>query len=1006
MNKKLNFFVIVFVVCLVSFSSVHFVSAEDGSVFENIFKNFLSAIFPLEEPQLAPLAVNDCADGVLVLGQCDLDGACDSGWTSATVDPSFPCPSGTCCRLLNSCGDGLVDALEECDGANLNSQTCISQGFDVGTLTCSSCSFNTSGCMYEVVMKGNNYLNDTYASYDGTGADLLHSSEPFLGVKSQYYSSLILPSSTIVMKWYFPSIPGAIVKEAIMNLTLVTSSGVGIYNTSVHALGGNNVINQVSGYNASSILPWIPVPAGTTVNDVPMGLANIYPAVDYVLVDNTLNSVKRYNITKLVKDWNNGVYPNRGLLIRGYNEDGYRQFASKEFESFNPAYVPTLTLRYIQCADGDGDGYNITGGECGVIDCDDTNMSIWKLYNLYLDGDNDLYGQNLPGVVGSLCGNDTLPSNSYLNSVDRALVNGDCNDNNNNINPGELEMCDNVDQDCDSTPDDGLVCECYTFFDCDDTNTCTTNLCNQVAGVGSSCSFVTLPDATSCDDGLFCTTSDQCNSGNCNGVSIDVDDSIPCTVDSCNETIDVIENIPDNSLCSNSLACDGSETCDVSSGCLPGTPVDCSGNNILGVATCSNVPDGIDTTWDYRSAFTSVCQNPIGACSIGSSVVTSSCNMSTGCGAECDINNPCVPTDCGGPDRCIVYDYYDYSDDVVNDCLADCICEANICADPIITYNDPSCITSSCTDNVWNGDETGIDCGGSCPNSCVIPCADNTDPLTCNADLTCDWCYECENNVGPVSLVGTPSCVDAIEGCGVYTCDAGVTCSIQAQCSVGDVSNVLSCVNNMTQLNETLNCNTLTCADETVSSETSACGVGEVCVDGFGCVSDGLDYITYPVNNAGWRPFAIPLVNLTNNDSSLLNADVLLTYDNSLGRWLMNYMNVQQIVELEPAKGYLAYYSSPRNISLVGNLDNTYRYDNLANDWNLIGVMDSGYTIGTIYGDSSYTAYGWDVNSNLVDVTANTLTIGKSYWVYPGTPLYAPPSFNLWDAVLRLFGFR
>lgn len=45
------------------------------------------------------------------------------------------------------CGDGFRDASETCDGADLNSATCASQGFEAGTLTCSSaCAFTTSAC--------------------------------------------------------------------------------------------------------------------------------------------------------------------------------------------------------------------------------------------------------------------------------------------------------------------------------------------------------------------------------------------------------------------------------------------------------------------------------------------------------------------------------------------------------------------------------------------------------------------------------------------------------------------------------------------------------------------------------------------------------------------------------------------------------------------------------------------------------------------------------------------
>jgi peroxiredoxin len=51
-----------------------------------------------------------------------------------------PAPSATC-------GNGIREAGEQCDGANLGGQTCAGLGFASGTLTCNpNCTINTSGC--------------------------------------------------------------------------------------------------------------------------------------------------------------------------------------------------------------------------------------------------------------------------------------------------------------------------------------------------------------------------------------------------------------------------------------------------------------------------------------------------------------------------------------------------------------------------------------------------------------------------------------------------------------------------------------------------------------------------------------------------------------------------------------------------------------------------------------------------------------------------------------------
>ena len=55
--------------------------------------------------------------------------------------------SGTATIIVSSCGNGVVDLGEECDGTNFNSNTCVSKGFAGGSLSCSvTCTLDTSGC--------------------------------------------------------------------------------------------------------------------------------------------------------------------------------------------------------------------------------------------------------------------------------------------------------------------------------------------------------------------------------------------------------------------------------------------------------------------------------------------------------------------------------------------------------------------------------------------------------------------------------------------------------------------------------------------------------------------------------------------------------------------------------------------------------------------------------------------------------------------------------------------
>lgn len=70
-----------------------------------------------------------------------------------SVNPIAGNVSGTSYNILSGsalryvCGDGFIDPGESCDGSSLNGQTCASQGYDRGTLACSSsCAFDTSAC--------------------------------------------------------------------------------------------------------------------------------------------------------------------------------------------------------------------------------------------------------------------------------------------------------------------------------------------------------------------------------------------------------------------------------------------------------------------------------------------------------------------------------------------------------------------------------------------------------------------------------------------------------------------------------------------------------------------------------------------------------------------------------------------------------------------------------------------------------------------------------------------
>ena len=78
--------------------------------------------------------------------------ACPQSWSCGTCSTGYTCDTNGQCDpdTPPTCNDGNVDPGEDCDGANLDGNNCttVPGSFTGGTLSCSNCSFNTSGCTF------------------------------------------------------------------------------------------------------------------------------------------------------------------------------------------------------------------------------------------------------------------------------------------------------------------------------------------------------------------------------------------------------------------------------------------------------------------------------------------------------------------------------------------------------------------------------------------------------------------------------------------------------------------------------------------------------------------------------------------------------------------------------------------------------------------------------------------------------------------------------------------
>ena len=135
------------------------------------------------------------------------------------------------------------------------------------------------------------------------------------------------------------------------------------------------------------------------------------------------------------------------------------------------------------CHDNDGDGY-FSGPACtGEIDCDDDDASINPGEEEICDGvDNDCNGDIDDGLANCIPCQDNDGDGYFTGFACTGPI--DCDDDDATVNPGEEEICDGVDNDCDGLSDEGLSCVMpIDKFDWRDYQG--TNLLTPVKNVGS-----------------------------------------------------------------------------------------------------------------------------------------------------------------------------------------------------------------------------------------------------------------------------------------------------------------------------------------------------------------------------------------------------------------------------------------------------------------------------------------------------------------------------------------
>ncbi len=297
----------------------------------------------------------------------------------------------------------------------------------------------------------------------------------------------------------------------------------------------------------------------------------------------------------------------------------------------------------------------------------------------------------------------------------------------------------------------------------DDSNPCTEDSCDNGSPVNTPTASGTMcsdgGNGALCDGNGACV---ECLEGT--DCTDNVCDNNVCVPGTCNDTVtnvnetDVDCGGADCTPCADGLACVAPTDC-VSSVCTA---------SVCAVPTCSDLAaNGMETDVDCGGGSCSAC-GPNLACAVNSdcagndcsgSVCVPNCTDGVTTGMETDV-------DCGGP--------------VCNGCATGETCAVGSdCTTGVCDATTFVCVGTSCGDAVQNGDETGVDCGGSCPM-----CADG---------LGCAVAGDCQSGVctgmvcqasvcGDNMVVGTEVCDDGNTSsgdCCSAACDAVQACETE-----------------------------------------------------------------------------------------------------------------------------------------------------------------------------------------------------------------------------------
>ena len=297
------------------------------------------------------------------------------------------------------------------------------------------------------------------------------------------------------------------------------------------------------------------------------------------------------------------------------------------------------------------------------------------------------------------------------------------------------------------------------------------------------------PDDNLCDNGIWCDGAETCDAvQGCVAGTHPCYDGVMCTKDLCNEGTHACTHAPNDNLCNDRNDCNGIETCDAVSGCLPGTPLNCDDGNPCTTDSC----DPVTGCTHAAAPAGTVCRAAAGSCD-----VAETCD---GSGADCPADGfASNQTVCrAAVSAC---DVAETCTGASADCPPDGYASSQTVCRPVA---GPCDVAETCTgaskDCPADGFRAGIECRAATP--CTMPSVCDGNGAQCPANqnmpdnMPCggDACTNAGTCMVGMCMGTTPvNCGDG-NACTADSCNPATGCGHAAiSCDDGDPCTADSC---------------------------------------------------------------------------------------------------------------------------------------------------------------------------------------------------------------------